>query len=233
MTAGLLDDMRQRWTVLAENHGLRLVEAPVEQIKDIGKKCAYRPCFPIRLALAPPTVEDLDERVPEQFRTANYFEYAILTQKFGFVLDVEATYRYPDDLEVEYSYRKAAIFEHSQFVHKSGLALVQCIGGTDGFLWSDNRLFFSASSRFRAESQHTVTSSSKQQQADRLREDLLAFCADRDALEAFYATVLPPARTTEVISTLNDKGAAMSSTQPSGQRGRIEEEDDVAGPYGV
>jgi hypothetical protein len=134
VTAGLLDDMRQRWSVLAEKHGLRLVEAPVEQIKDIGKKCAYRPCFAIQLALAPPTISDLDERLPEQYRTANYFEYAILTKKFGFVLDVEATYRYPDDLEVEYSYRKAAVFEHSQFVHKSGLALVQCVGGIQGLI---------------------------------------------------------------------------------------------------
>jgi hypothetical protein len=198
VTAGLLDDMRQRWSGIAEKHGLRLVEAPVEQIKDIGKKCAYRPCFSINLALPPPTIADLDERLPEQIRTANFFEYAILTKKFGFVLDVEATYRYPDDLEVEYSYREAAIFEHSQFIHKSGLALVQCIGGTEGFLWSDNRLFFSASTRYRADSMHPATSLSKQEQADQLREELEQFCSDAEALAEFYASVVPPLQPIEI-----------------------------------
>jgi len=234
VTAGLLDDMRQRWSVLAEKHGLRLVEAPVEQIKDIGKKCAYRPCFAIQLALAPPTISDLDERLPEQYRTANYFEYAILTKKFGFVLDVEATYRYPDDLEVEYSYRKAAVFEHSQFVHKSGLALVQCVGGTQGFLWSDNRLFFSASSRFRGESYQAASSLSKQQQADQLREELEAFCANAGALASFYAAVLPPVQTDDV--QLGEKQAqADIATSLTKETSSYDDSDDVGftGPYGL
>jgi len=234
VTAGLLDDMRQRWSVLAEKHGLRLVEAPVEQIKDIGKKCAYRPCFAIRLALAPPTISDLDERLPEQYRTANYFEYAILTKKFGFVLDVEATYRYPDDLEVQYSYRKAAVFEHSQFVHRSGLALVQCVGGTQGFLWSDNRLFFSASSRFRGESYQAASSLSKQQQADQLREELEAFCADSDALASFYATVLPPIQTDDVEVDENEALADVA-IGPTTRTLSYDDSDDVGftGPYGL
>jgi hypothetical protein len=150
VTAGFLDDIRQRWNNCAEKHGLRLVEAPVEQIKDTDQRCAWRAPSPIKLALAPPAIKDLDERLPEKVRTANYFEYAILTKKFDFVLDVEATTRIPDHIQVEYSYRKAGVFEYSQFIHKSGLALVQCVGGEEGFLWSDNRLFFSASSRYRS-----------------------------------------------------------------------------------
>lgn len=123
----------------------------MDQIKDMDKRCAWRSPSPIKLALAPPAIKDLDERLPEKVRTANYFEYAILTKKFDFVLDVEATTRSPDHIQVEYSYRKAGVFEYSQFVHKSGLALVQCIGGEEGFIWSDNRLFFSASTRYRSE----------------------------------------------------------------------------------
>lgn len=194
VTAGLLDDVRQKWNVVAERHGLRLVEAPVEQIRDIGKKCAYRACFPIRLARPPPSVSDLGERLPEAIRTTNYFEHAILTQRFGFVLDVEATNRYPDHIEVEYSYRQAAVFDHSQFVHRSGVALIQCVGGQEGFLWSDNRLFFSASSRYRSEQYVTVDGQNltRQQQADRIRQALETFCADERALEEFYESVLPP-----------------------------------------
>ncbi|KAI5450651.1 vacuolar membrane-associated protein iml1 [Naganishia albida] len=151
VTAGFIDDIRQRWNNVAKKHGLRLVEAPVEQIKDMHNRCAWRAPSPIKLALAPPAIKDLDERLPEKVRTANYFEYAILTKKFDFVLDVEATSRSPDYIEAEYSYRKAGVFDYSQFVHKSGLALVQCIGGEEGFLWSDNRLFFSASTRYHSE----------------------------------------------------------------------------------
>ncbi len=32
-------------------------------------------------------------------------------------------------------------FEYSQFVHRSGVAFVQVLGGLDGFLWLNNRLF--------------------------------------------------------------------------------------------
>lgn len=203
--------MRQKWNVVAERHGLRLVEAPVEQIKDIGKKCAYRACVPIKLAKPPPSVADLGERLPEAIRTANYFEHSILTQKFGFVLDVEATNRYPDHIEVEYSYRQAAIFDHSQFVHRSGVALVQCVGGQEGFLWSDNRLFFSASSRYRSEQYATVDGQNltRQQQADRIRQELEAFCGDVRALEQFYESVLPPVFSEGVVD------AAESETLPS------------------
>lgn len=207
--------MRQRWSVLAEKHGLRLVEAPVEQIKDSGRKCAYRPCFSIKLALPPPRVADMDERVPEQYRTTNFFEYAILTKMFDFVLDVEATDRYPEDLDIEYSYRKAAVFDYSQFVHKSGLVLVQCVGGTEGFLWSENRLYFSASSRNRPDTSQGSTLT-KQQQADELRQRFEAFCSDPDALAKFYATVIPPIQ--PIASTV-------AADSP--------EDEDLPGPYGL
>ncbi len=190
VSVGLVEESRLKWCKEAEKWGLRLVEAPVEQIKDIPKKYAYRSCFPIKLALAPPSVADLDLRLPEAIRTAFFFEYAILTQRFGFVLDVEANTRYPDDVVVEYSYRKA-VFDHSQFVHKSGLALVQCIGGEDGFLWSHNRLFFSSQNRM------TQTSSSESfraahNEAERMCDELDAFCQNPAELAAFYESIMPP-----------------------------------------
>lgn len=231
VTAGLLDDIRQRWSGVAEKHGLRLVEAPVEQIKDVGEKCAYRACFPIKLALQPPAISDLDERLPEAIRTANFFEYAILRQRFGFVLDVEATNRYPDNIEVEYSYRQAAVFDYSQFVHRSGVALVQCIGGEEGFLWSDNRLFFSASSRYRSEKYVNIDGQNltRQQQADMIRQELQAFCADPKALEEFYESVLPPLFLPEEI--MEAKLERQIQTQSSILGGTVN--DDFTGPYGL
>ena len=202
VTAGLLDELRSKCSAQAERYGLRFVEAPVEQIKDLSLKCAYRTAIPIALALAPPNVPDLHLRLAEhgtgQF--AHFFEYAILTQKFGFVLDVEAGSRYPETVEVEYSYRRKATFEYSQFCHRSGLALVQCVGGTEGFLWCDNRLFIAAPSRGRggAGNADTYTNApvplrlTKQEEARTLRAQLEAFCADAEALKRFYEKVLPP-----------------------------------------
>lgn len=212
MTAGLLEELRAKASTLAERYGLRLVEAPVEQIKDIGQKCAYRAPIPIKLALAPPVIPDLHLRLTEASgsgQCAHYFEYAILTQKFGFVLDLEASERYPDTIEVEYAYRSKARFEYSQFVHRSGLALVQCAGREDGFLWADNRPFISAPTRGRQQSAESYAGNltpmaTKQEQARLLREELEAFCSDPVALAAFYEEVTPPPPS--VLSPDKEKG---------------------------
>lgn len=203
MTAGLLEELRAKCAAQAERYGLRFVEAPVEQIKDLSKKCAYRAAIPITLALAPPVIPDLHLRLAAQGTSGqitNWFEYAILTHKFGFVLDVEASSRYPDDVHVEYSYRGQTPFEYSQFCHKTGLALVQCLGGTKGYLWSDNRLFIAAPTRGRGNTGTTETypnmpvpaKLSKSEEARLLRVELETFCSDQEALKRFYEEITPP-----------------------------------------
>jgi hypothetical protein len=199
VTAGLLDELRAKCSALAERYGLRFVEAPVEQIKDIGLKCAYRAPISIRLAIPPPVIPDLHLRLTEASgsgQCTDFFEHAILTQKFGFVLDVEATDRYPETIEVEYTYRQKARFEYSQFIHRSGLALVQCIGREAGFLWCDNRPFISAPTRGRQQSMEAYSGnvspmSARLEQARQLRADMEAFCSDPIALSKFYAEVTP------------------------------------------
>ncbi|BEJ00902.1 hypothetical protein CcaverHIS631_0507590 [Cutaneotrichosporon cavernicola] len=199
VTAGLLDDLRFKCSTLAERYGLRFIEAPVEQIKDVGGKCAFRAPLQIRLALSPPIYPDLHLRLADTTGTAQcaqYFEYQILTQKFGFVLDVEASDRYPDNIDADYVYRSKTKFEYSQFVHRSGLGLVQCLGKEEGFLWVDNRPFISAPTRGRSQSvqgdQGISPMTSKQEQAKALRLEFMAFCADRTALLKFYDEVTPP-----------------------------------------
>ncbi|WVO20164.1 vacuolar membrane-associated protein IML1 [Cryptococcus decagattii] len=189
VTAALLEELRQKLSAQAERYGLRFVETPVEQIADIPKKCVYRTPIPIRLALAPPIVPDLHTRLVAVAhgtgQAENYFEYSILTKKFGFVLDVEATDRYPENIEVVYSYRKDNVkYTYSQFCHKTGLALVQCVGGEAGFLWSDNRLVVSAPTRKGV--------GNRVDEARALRKELEDFCSDTDQLSKFYEEVLPP-----------------------------------------
>ncbi|ORY27432.1 hypothetical protein BCR39DRAFT_538001 [Naematelia encephala] len=203
VTAGLLDELRAKCSAQAERYGLRFVEAPVEQIKDISLKSAYRAAIPIPLALAPPVIPDLHLRLHKHStgQIANFFEYAILTQKFGFILDVEASSRYPETIEVEYSYRGKTTFEYSQFCHKSGLALVQCIGGVEGFLWSDNRLFIAAPTRGGGRSggggggemypnAPVPMKMTKQEEARALRLEFEEFCQDQQKLKTFYDQVL-------------------------------------------
>lgn len=233
MTAGLLEELRAKCAAQAERYGLRFVEAPVEQIKDVSLKCAYRAPIPIPLALPPPVIPDLHLRLAEQGssgQTTNWFEYAILTHKFGFVLDVEATSRYPDNVQVEYSYRglgSQANFEYSQFCHKSGLALVQCIGGQRGFLWCDNRLFIAAPTRggrsggTEAYPNAPVPAKlTKQEEARALRVELEAFCGDAEALKAFWDEVTPP----PPAATLLDQEHGHAEEAVDGEKAKVAEE---------
>jgi hypothetical protein len=191
VTASLLEELKSKISAVAERYGLRFIESPVEQIKDISSKCPYRTAIPIPLALAPPVIPDLHLRLAEHGTgtAANFF-----------VLDVESPARYPDTVDIEYSYRAQARFEHSQFVHKSGLALVQCIGGKAGYLWCDNRPFIAAPTR-RGAGQSGIggeypgapvaPKQTKQEEATSLRRQLEDFCKDADALKKFYDEVTP------------------------------------------
>ncbi|WRT65675.1 uncharacterized protein IL334_002620 [Kwoniella shivajii] len=195
VTAALLEELRQKLSAQAERYGLRFVETPVEQLVDLPLKCAYRTALPIPLALPPPIIPDLHTRLLSiahgTGQVENYFEYCILTRKFGFVLDVEAFNRYPENIEVEYSYRKSK-FDYSQFCHKTGLALVQCLGGEKGFLWSDNRLIVSAPTRKTNNVNGSISIGNRSEEVRLLRKELQDFCNDKEQLKKFYDEMTPP-----------------------------------------
>ncbi|KAG8887158.1 vacuolar membrane-associated protein iml1 [Tulasnella sp. 332] len=137
-TAKFIDELLQSWSHSIEKYGLRLVEAYVDPITDVAEKSVFHSTYPIRLALAPPSVPNLERRLPEGTQMDQFFESAIL-RHFDYILDIEAGSRYSETVDVAYSYRRSS-FHHSQFVHKSGLAFVVVIGGTEGFRWMTNRL---------------------------------------------------------------------------------------------
>jgi DEP domain-containing protein 5 len=151
----------------------------VTQISDIRDSNAFQSCFPIRLAVPPPIVSDLDKRVPEGTQTAQYFEYALLRQ-FGYVLDVEAAWMYSEQIDVVYSYRRSS-YQYSQFVHNSGAAFVQILQDAQGFLFLTNRLV--------SPSRVGPTMKTKDYRpivADEIRKELHKFCSDEEALTKFY-----------------------------------------------
>ncbi|PKI82592.1 Iml1p [Malassezia vespertilionis] len=217
-TARLIEDVVQIWTRTVDRYGLRLVEAPIGQIKDVGCHSPFRAPLPIRLARAPPALETyahlLDasrllsdtDKMPEPrndtecwlFRhvLARYatqadrlFEMALL-RKFGFVLDQEASSRYPAHIEKVCSSRPLD-FDYTQFVHRSGIAFVQVLGGEDGFLWLHNRLY---TSHFHAHKAGAQQKSVAPPDADAERCAFQRFCENPTELATFYADVLAALR---------------------------------------
>jgi hypothetical protein len=156
------------------------VEAYVTQISDIRERNAFQSCFPLRLAIPPPVVPDLEKRVPVGTHTAHYFEYALL-RRFNFIVDIEAADLYPPQVDVIYSYRRSP-FKYSQFVHRSGVAFVQVLGGEKGFLFLTNRLM--------GPGRMGTTLKNKDHrpaaEADKIRDELSQFCSDEMGLQRFY-----------------------------------------------
>lgn len=211
-SARFIEDLVQTWTRTVERYGLRLIEAPIGQIKDVSLHNPFQAPVQIELALPPPAPETYRKRLPRGTLPELWFEYALL-RKFGFVLDQEASTRYSGEVEVGYSSRPNE-FEFSQFVHRTGVAFVQVLGGLDGFLWLNNRLFNSHAHGAgggvgggRGERQHgpptrggernqsqTQAPSSGNEgnhpDADAVRLELTRFCSNRDELERFYRKVL-------------------------------------------
>ncbi|KAL9940789.1 hypothetical protein V8E36_000277 [Tilletia maclaganii] len=207
-TARFVEDTIRNWTATVERYGLRLIEAPVGQIKDISEHNPFQAPMRIKLAVAPPAPSTYAHLLPHHVLAEQYFEYALL-REFGFILDQEAASRYPDTIEIVYDSRPPK-FDYSQFVHRSGIAFVQVIGGQEGFLWLNNRLFTShlpANSRAHiqrrpgggggaanneANIQTPTANVTAQAQADAelLRLDLTDACSDAELLNEFYADVI-------------------------------------------
>lgn len=179
-TARCIEDQLRQWSRTIDKYGLKLVEAYVGQICDIRDHNPFQSCFPVRLAVSPPIVPDLERRIPEGMQTKHFFECALL-RRFGFVLDIEAGDIYSDHVDVVYSYRRTA-FKYSQWVHRSGIAFIQILGGVQGFLFLTNRLM--------APGRMGTSLKSKEQRAGAPADELMfkmnEFCSDVVALNAFY-----------------------------------------------
>ncbi|KAF8972648.1 hypothetical protein BDZ97DRAFT_1901173 [Flammula alnicola] len=179
-TARCIEDQLRLWSRTIERYGLKLVEVYVTQISDIQERNAFQSCFPVPLALPPPIIPDLEKCIPDGTQAVKYFEYALL-QKFGFIVDVEAADLYPEQVDVVYSYRRSP-YKYSQFVHRTGVAFIQVLGGYKGFLFLTNRLLGPGrmGSALKAKDHQPAIA------AEEIRIEMSAFCADKEQLQAFY-----------------------------------------------
>lgn len=91
-----------------------------------------------------------------------------------------ASRHYPASVDVFYSYRSTA-FDHSQWVHRSGLVFIQVLEDGGTLAWLNNRL---ASTRQMASTDRLRESPAER--ADRLCKDLEDFCTNAVTLNAFW-----------------------------------------------
>lgn len=124
-SARLIEDTLQTWARVADKCGLKLVEAPVEQVKPISDDNPFQSVVLIKLALPPPSANP------------RYYEIEFLKAQ-GFVLDVESDSCFKN-LPVEHSYPVSS-YKNTQLVHNTGVAFIQVLEQGGGFLWTNNRL---------------------------------------------------------------------------------------------
>lgn len=174
-SAKFIDDTVQAWGRAVERHGLRIVEAYVDQVTDITKTNVFQSCYPIQFASPPPAIP------PNAGVQPDYFEGCLL-RHFNYVLDICSSHHYASQVDVFYSYRNSE-FGYSQYVHKSGLAFAQVREGS-GFSWLTNRL---ATIRQVTTDGHA---SSSQERPNKIMDELNDFCGNKDKLEAFWESTL-------------------------------------------
>ncbi|KAF1348087.1 hypothetical protein BDV97DRAFT_400269 [Delphinella strobiligena] len=144
VTAKLIEDAINSWAASVERYGLRLVEVPIAEGFALLRHHPFRRPYIIRMSVPPPRNKpryDTDsvksQPIQEEAKETHPYLRALL-QKFDFVLDMEAASSFDASLDVSYSWGKPD-YRYTQFIHKSGVLLVQ-IDDNDNLLLCANRL---------------------------------------------------------------------------------------------
>lgn len=88
---------------------------------------------------------------------------------------------YSDRVDVVYSYRRSP-FKYSQFVHRTGVAFIQVLGGQQGFLFLTNRLKAPGRTGTAPKGKEQMPSVS----AEEIRRSMDQFCCDMESLRHFW-----------------------------------------------
>ncbi|KAI1645987.1 vacuolar membrane-associated protein IML1 [Daldinia loculata] len=142
VTAKLIEDALKSWAAIAAQHGLRLIEVPIAEACRITEVNPFRRPYRIKLTLPPPTQRPITYYDPNSFgpqtQPGKFYYQKALLRKLDYVLDVEAASNFPSNVDVSYSWGKPD-FKYSQYIHRSGVTLVQITDEGD-FLILANRL---------------------------------------------------------------------------------------------
>ncbi|RVD86577.1 uncharacterized protein DFL_004845 [Arthrobotrys flagrans] len=141
VTAKLIDDALTTWAKTVHRYGLKLVEAPTDEICAIAASDPFRSPAIARLCIPPPNHASLDGSTPTlaTIYQDTFFYHEAILKKFNFVLDLEAAKNFPQDVEVSYSWG-IPNYRYTQYIHRTGVIFAQITDFGD-FLLLANRLF--------------------------------------------------------------------------------------------
>ncbi|KAK6350229.1 vacuolar membrane-associated protein iml1 [Orbilia brochopaga] len=140
VTAKLIEDALTTWAKTANRYGLKLVEAPIDEICTITANDPFRSPMVARLCIPPPNHTSLESSTSIATIYQDTFPYheAIL-KKFNFVLDLESAKNFPQDVEVTYSWGSPS-YRYTQYIHRTGVVFAQ-ITDLGDFLLLANRMY--------------------------------------------------------------------------------------------
>lgn len=190
VTAKLIREAIGRWSSVAENYSLRLVQMPLAEACKLPLQHPFDQPVAVKLAVRPPerllSTPVLDPHT--FFRRAAFFDDSLtyqkaLLRKLDFVLDLEAAACFSARLDVMYSWGRPS-YDLTQFVHKSGRVLLQICNDERGdFLLMPNRL-----------ASNKMSSGIKANEADvaAIVQGFVRFCRNENALKAVYEEASRP-----------------------------------------
>ncbi|KAK9722915.1 vacuolar membrane-associated protein iml1 [Basidiobolus ranarum] len=180
-TARMIEDLLQSWSRTADKCGLKLVEVPVQQARMDTSDNPFQAPVAISIATPSPSLSILQEKAGNLVNIPHLYFESELVKHHGFVLDLEADEFFPKGVETTYSYYKTPV-RYSQYIHRSGVAVIQICDPGEGFLWVNNRLFTSHSNS----GSQNKNISNQLPNPDMLRLQFQKFCQDTKQLSEFW-----------------------------------------------
>lgn len=188
-TPKLIRESVSRWSSVVEGHGLRLAQLPMKEVCKLREQHPFDLPISIKLALRPPKRVPATPVLDAQGQSLSaapadaMATHKALLRKLDFVLDFEAASSFPKTADVSYSWGKPD-FDLTQFVHKSGLLLVQIANdGEADFILLSNRL---------AAQPTAIAKKADIADINEIVDKLRSFCRSEEALKAFYSDLNRP-----------------------------------------
>ncbi|KAK4705317.1 hypothetical protein P7C70_g888, partial [Phenoliferia sp. Uapishka_3] len=176
----IIDNTIQSWTRQVARWGLSLVEVSTRAVDSTHNPFQRATQVPLVVA-PPPLMISLPHR--------DYYEAGLLSH-LGFFLDLGADDTFPEEVDVQYSYRRNAT-NRSQYIHRSGTLLVSILGGKEGFNYVPNRIF--------------VSHSPGKTTVEDVVAELESLCGDAERLEKLWKELAPAVKEERVGGSLGGK----------------------------
>ncbi|PWW72488.1 hypothetical protein C7212DRAFT_301906 [Tuber magnatum] len=205
-TAKLIEDQLASWARTVDRYGLKLVEAPIEEVSTIPRTSPFHSPYIFKFCLPPPpppamvptispTAESMDLSPilsptqpappphPTHNQNDNHFYHRLALRRLGFVLDTEAAKNFPPTVSVKYSWGTPS-YRHSQYIHRSGVIFCQ-ITDDGSFLLMANWQYAIRVTMLYPPSAVAV-GSGVDVTPETVKDDIESFCKDPEALRKFY-----------------------------------------------